>query len=515
VKHLWAGFAVMLLVMPCFGARKSPVQTQSGLVSGVAGTDATITVFKGIPYAEPPVGNLRWAAPRPPRSWQGVRQADHFSDACTQKFPKLDSAKTEDCLYLNIWTPARSASDALPVIVWIHGGGFRVGSGREPLFDGEDLAKKGLVVVTLNYRLGVLGFFVHPELTAESTHKASGNYGLLDQLTALQWVQHNIAAFGGDPNKVTIFGQSAGAFSVNCLVASPLAKGLFRGAISDSGGVGAGFGRTDMPSLEESEKAGVEFAESVGARSLAELRALPAEILLQTGTIVGPNVDGWLLPESAESLLGSGRENKVPMLLGSNSDEGQHIIRSALSARDYVERARTAYGEDAKEFLVLYPSDSDDSAKVSQQHQFADQAALAERALADDVVRGGANAFLYYFSYLDTGGYNSEPSALGLKLGADHGAELPYVFGLLNRWKSAVPESDLKLENVVMSYWTNFVKTLDPNGSGVLVWKSFGDSRDAAMVLDQSVGMRTHPRTAQLDFLRAHPVVVPAEDSRR
>ena len=505
----------MLLVTPCLAARKSMVQTQSGLVSGVAGIDAAITVFKGIPYAEPPVGNLRWTAPRPPRSWQGVRQADHFSDACTQIFPKLDSAKTEDCLYLNIWTPASSAAAALPVIVWIHGGGFRVGSGREPLFDGEDLAKRGLLVVTLNYRLGIFGFFVHPELTKESTRAASGNYGLLDQLAALQWIQRNIAAFGGDPNKVTIFGQSAGALSVNCLVASPLAKGLFRAAISDSGGVGAGFGRTDMPSLEEREKAGVKLAESVGARSLAELQALPAQKLLQIGTIIGPNVDGWLLPESVDSLLKSGRENKVPMLSGSNSDEGQHMIRSAWPARDYVEHARLAYDEDAKEFLVLYPSDSDDSAKASQQRQFADQVALGERALADDVVRGGANAFLYYFSYLDTGDYNSEPSTLGLKLGADHGAELPYVFGLLNRWKSAVPESDLKLQNVVMSYWTNFVKTLNPNGRALPVWKSFRDSRDAAMVLDQSVGMRAHPRGAQLEFFRAHPLGVPAENSTR
>jgi para-nitrobenzyl esterase len=515
VKHVWVVFAAMLLVMPCFAAKKSPVQTQSGLVTGVAGSDATITVFKGIPYAEPPVGNLRWTAPRPPRSWQGARQADHFSDACAQTFPKFDFAKTEDCLYLNVWTPAKSGSTGLPVIVWIHGGGLRVGSGREPLFDGEDLAKKGLVVVTLNYRLGIIGFFVHPELTKESAHDSSGNYGLLDQLAALQWIQRNITAFGGDPNKVTIFGQSAGALSVNCLVASPLAKGLFRAAISDSGGVGAGFGRTDMPSLEDSQKAGVKFAESVGARSLTELRALPAEKLLQTGAIVGPNVDGWFLPESVGSRFRVGSENTVPMLLGSNSDEGQHLIRSALSATDYGQRAHTDYGKDAREFLILYPSDSDESAKVSEQHQFSDQAAIAERDLADDVVRGGAKAFLYYFSYLDTGGYNSEPPTLGLKLGADHGAELPYVFGLLNRWKTAVPESDLKLQNIVMSYWTNFVKILDPNGPGLPVWKPFGDSHDAAMVLDQSVGMRLHPRAAQLDFLQAHPVGVPTENSIR
>jgi para-nitrobenzyl esterase len=320
----------------------------------------------------------------------------------------------------------------------------------------------------------------------------------------LQWIHRNITAFGGDPKRVTVFGQSAGAFSVNSLVASPLSKGLFRAAISDSGGVGAGLWQTDMPSLEISEKAGLKFAESVGARSLAELRALPAEKLLQAGTIVGPDVDGWFLPESVDSLFKGGKENKVPILLGSNSDEGQHFIRRALSASDYVQRARTDFGNDAENFLILYPGDSDESAKISQQHQIADRAALAERDLAADVVRGGAKAFLYYFSYLDTGGYNSEPPTLGLALGADHGAELPYVFGLLNRWKTTVPESDLKVQNVVMSYWTNFVKTLDPNESGLPIWKSYGESNDAVMVIDHSVGMRPHPRAAQLDFLQAH-----------
>ncbi len=500
----WWVLAAVLWAVPCFGQANGPVKTESGLVSGAVGRDASITVFKGIPFAEPPVGSLRWAPPRPPRSWQGVRQADHFSDGCAQIFPKLDFAKTEDCLYLNVWTPAASASAGLPVFVWIHGGGFRVGSGREPLFDGEDLAKKGLVVVTLNYRLGIIGFFSHPDLTKESDHHASGDYGLLDQLAALQWIHRNIGAFGGDPKKVTIFGQSAGASSVNALVASPLAKGLFRAAISDSGGVGSSFGQSGMQSLEDAEKVGVKFAESFGAGSLAQLRALSADRLLQAGTIVGPNVDGWFLPESVGSLFESGKENRVPMLLGSNSDEGQHIIRSALSAGDYVQRAHTDYGKEAERFLVFYPGDSDKNAKVSQQVQIADRAALAERNLAGNVVHGGSKAFLYYFSYVDTGGYNAEPPTLGLTLGADHGAELPYVFGLLNRWKTAVPESDFKMQSIVMSYWTNFAKTLDPNGVGLPIWKPHLDSNDVVMVLDNSIGMRPHPRAAQLDYLQTH-----------
>ena len=493
-----------VLVTSCFAEIKQPVRTDSGLISGVPGNDPAIIVFKGIPYAEPPVGKLRWAPPRPPQHWQGVRKADHFTDGCPQNFPKLGTPMNEDCLYLNVWTPAKSSNAALPVIVWIHGGGLIVGAAREPLFDGEELAKKGIVVVTLDYRLGVLGFFAHPELTKESPHHASGDYGFLDELAALEWIHHNISAFGGDPNKVTIFGQSAGALSVNALVASPLAKGLFRAGISESGGVGAGFGRTRMPSLIESEEAGVKFAESMGADSLAALRAIPPEKLLQSSRFPEPNVDGWFFPESLESLYRAGKVNKVPMLLGSNSDEGQHFIRSVMSASEFAEKARKDYGVDAEKFLRLYPSDSDAAAKISQQHEFADKAALAERTLAAYVVGGGAKAYLYYFAYLDTGGYNSEPPTLGLTLGADHGAELPYVFGLLSHWKTKVPENDLKLQGTVMSYWTNFVKTLDPNGSGLPGWKPFKENDDAVMVLDRTVGMQPHPRGGQLDFLKTY-----------
>ena len=493
-----------ILVSCGFAQMQQPVRTESGTVSGIPGKDTSITVFKGIPYAEPPVGKLRWTAPRPAQHWQGVRKADRFTEGCPQNFPKLGTPMDEDCLYLNVWTPAKSSSAALPVIVWIHGGGLLVGAAREPLFDGEELAKKGIVVATLDYRLGVLGFFAHPELTKESPHHASGNYGFLDEFAALKWIHDNIAAFGGDPNKVTILGQSAGALSVNALVASPLAKGLFRAGISESGGVGAGFGRTKMPSLEESEKAGVEFAKSMGVDSLHALREMPVQKLLQDSRFPEPNVDGWFLPESIEAIYKAGKQNKVPMVVGSNSDEGQHFLRSVLSAGDFAERARKNYGTDAANFLNLYPSDSDQAAKTSQQHEFADKAALGERTLAGYVVRGGPKAYLYYFSYLDKGGYNSEPPSLGLTLGADHGAELPYVFGLLSHWKTTVPENDLKLQNVVMSYWTNFVKTLDPNGAGLPHWKCNKETDDAVMILDHEVRMQTHPRAAQLDFLHTH-----------
>ena len=504
MKICSAIFAVILLLSPSFSQLKGPVKTEAGLLSGITGRDASIQVFKGIPYAESPVGNLRWTEPRPPRHWEGVRKADHFSDGCVQNFPKGDFPKSEDCLYLNVWTPAKGKA-ALPVMVYIHGGGLRVGSAREALYDGEELAKKGIVVVTLNYRLGILGFFAHPELTKESPYHTSGNYGLLDQNTALQWVHRNIAAFGGDPNKVTIFGQSGGAFSVTSQVVSPLSKGLFRAAIVESGGVGAGFARTELLSLENGERAGVKFAESVGAHSLAELRAIPAEKMLFDGSAES-NVDGRFFPASPVTLLKEGKQNKVAMIVGSNSDEGQHLFRSPLPPSEYAEQTRKTYGADADTFLTLYPNDSEEASKASQQRMFADRMALGEQNLAASMTSVGSNVYLYYFDYLDEGSYNSEPATLGLRLGADHGAELPYVFGLTNHWKAPVPDQDLQLQNTVMQYWTNFTKNLDPNDKGLPVWDAFKGFDSPIMILDKNPSMRPHPRAGQAEFLRSHAV---------
>ncbi|HTT20902.1 MAG TPA: carboxylesterase family protein [Candidatus Sulfotelmatobacter sp.] len=504
MKNCTALFAAVLMTATCYSQIKQPVRIDSGLVNGVPGRDPSITAFKGIPYAEPPVGNLRWAGPRAPRHWEGIRGADHFSDGCVQNFPKGDFPKSEDCLYLNVWTPAKGRA-ALPVMVYIHGGGLRVGSAREALYDGEELARKGIVVVTLNYRLGILGFFAHPELTKESRYHASGNYGLLDQNAALQWVHRNIAAFGGDPNKVTIFGQSGGAFSVTAQVVSPLSKGLFRAAIVESGGVGSGFARTELLSLEDGEKAGVKFAESVGAHSLVELRAMPAEKMLSDGSAES-NLDGRFFPASPVTLLKEGKQNKVAMVVGSNSDEGQHLFRAPVPASDYAEQARKNYGADANRFLTLYPNDSEEASKASQQRMFADRMVLGEQNLAASMTSIGSNVYLYYFDYLDEGGYNSEPATLGLRLGADHGAELPYVFGLMNHWKAPVPDQDIQLQNKVMQYWTNFAKNLDPNDKDLPVWSVFRGVDSPIMILDKSPGMRPHPRAEQVEFLRSHGV---------
>lgn len=506
MKIAWAACIAILATAPCQAAISSPVKTENGLVRGVPGRDAAITAFKAIPYAQPPIGKLRWTLPRPARNWSGVRKADKFSAGCAQLFPQAQFPRSEDCLYLNVWTPANAAAARLPVMVWIHGGGLRVGSAAEPLYDGEEIARKGVVVVTFNYRLDVFGFLAHPELSKESGHNSSGNYGLYDQVAALRWVQKNIAAFGGDPAKVTIFGQSAGAYSVASHVASPVSKGLFRAAIIQS--LRSNYAAVPMRSLQEGEAAGVELARSVGANRLADLRTMPADKLLaanKTGVPVSANVDGRFLPQSADEIYRAGRQNKVSVLIGSNSDEAQHAIRSALSAGDYMAKAQKDYGADAGAFLALYPGNSDLEAKEFQQRRLADLTAFGEQSLARQIAASGAQAYLYYFSYVDRGGYNSEEPVFGLKLGADHGAELPYTFGLLNHWNKPVPDDDRKLQTAMMAYWVNFATTLDPNGAGLPTWTPVTQTGDDVMVFDRSLGMQTHPRAAQLRFQTLHP----------
>jgi len=332
----------VLLSSAALAAITDPVRVEQGLLAGTSGSSADVRVYRGIPFAAPPVGDLRWKAPQPAEKWQGLRHAAEFSSACWQtqypaaaaiyqaKLPPL----SEDCLYLNIWTPAKSAKDRLPVMVWIHGGGFTRGFAGTHTYDGEVLAGKGAVIVTLNYRLGIFGFFAHPALSAESGHHASGNYALLDQIAALQWVQKNIAAFGGDPARVTIFGESAGSWAVNVLTASPLAKGLFQRAIGESGG-----SFSPMKTLAEAESEGAALAVSLtltlaaGAKAeardkssaqsiLKTLRAEPAEELLKASEAetVRPMVDGWVLPQDIATIFAQGKQNDVPLIVGYNAD---------------------------------------------------------------------------------------------------------------------------------------------------------------------------------------------------
>jgi len=510
--------AILLVgVLPMAAAISGRVRIDSGEVSGVPTSTPGIYVFRGIPYAAPPVGNLRWHAPQPAARWTGVRKMDQFQSRCVQplRTNPREAQGSEDCLYLNVWTPAKSASDKLPVMLWIHGGGFRDGTGAMLLHDGEQLARKGVVLVTINYRLGVLGFLAHPELTTESDRHASGNYGLMDAIASLEWVERNIARFGGDPAKVTIFGQSAGSMAVNCLQASPLAKGLFRAVIGESG---ASFnGMLNNGALAEAEAMGVKFAASVGATSLADLRARPAAELTTAGFSAGPNTDGYVLPEAPLALFQEGKANLVPALIGSNSDEGRLFARGRMSAHEFVEQAHRRFGAAAGEYLKLYPADSDAQAMESRQRSGTEEnMGLNVRLWAEAQAKAGVRAYVYYFTRVTPGGapVNTAPDVP--RLGAPHGEELAYVSNSIGNaealrnsdtFRNAQPDAyDLKLADMVSSYWVNFARTLDPNGGSLPRWPAFDPAHsDLVMELGDKVGMRAHPDNAGIVFLEKHP----------
>ncbi len=495
MKRSLLTFLAGVIIAPVVAAAAAdPVRVDQGLLSGTAGKSPDVRVYRGIPFAAPPVGDLRWKPPQPPASWQGVREAKEFSSACWQtQYPagSIYQAKlpplSEDCLYLNVWTAAKSAKDRLPVMVWIHGGGFTRGSGISDAYDGENFARKGVVLVTINYRLGIFGFFAHPELTAESAHHASGNYGLQDQVAALHWVKKNIAAFGGDRKNVTIFGESAGSWAVNALVASPLAKGLFERAIGESGG-----SFSPMRHLAEAEKAGAKFDPSIKA-----LRAKSAEELVKTNEqVVRPIVDGWVLPQDIATIFAQGRQNDVPLIVGSNADEGTTLAPQGanIKAAAFVEGVRQRYGALADGFLKTYPASSDDEAVSSFYAAYRDQTFGWEmRTWARMAAKTGHHpVYLYYFSH-------RPPGPLSAKLRAFHASEIPYVFGNFF-WPFPWEDADHKLSDVVSSYWVNFAKTGDPNGSGLVKWPANNPTTDQALEIGDSVATRSQVNKAGLDF---------------
>ncbi|HJT87519.1 MAG TPA: carboxylesterase family protein, partial [Bryobacteraceae bacterium] len=351
--------AVFFALGTAGAAIDDPVQIDAGKISGTAAASPDVRVFKGIPYAAPPVGDLRWRAPKPAAHWEGIRQADQFSPVCMQGGRQQVS---EDCLYLNVWTGAKTAGEKRPVMFWIYGGGYTSGSGSQPMYDGAALAQKGAVVVTFNYRLGNFGFFSYPELTKESDRRGAANFGVMDAIAALQWVQRNIARFGGDPKHVTIFGESAGAGMVANLMTIPSAKGLFERAIGESS-AWATTRVAPLPTLAEAEQDGVKVAEKVGAKSLAELRAAPAEAIQKAGRAPGPVVDGWLIPEDPGKVFAAGKQIDIPVLTGSNRDES--FGGNPKSAAEFVEQVRQRFGSMADAFLKLYPANSDDEARES------------------------------------------------------------------------------------------------------------------------------------------------------
>jgi para-nitrobenzyl esterase len=455
------------------------VRTDAGAVRGTTTADDTMRVYKGIPYAAPPVGDLRWKSPQPVASWSDVRQTVEFAPRCAQghiydDMVFRDKGGSEDCLYLNVWTPAASAEGRRPVMVWIHGGGFIAGASSEPRQDGENLARKGVVVVTLNYRLGVFGFLAHPDLTKESEHKASGNYGLLDQVAALDWVHRNIAAFGGDPGNVTIFGESAGSLSVSALMASPLTRGLFQKAIGESG---AFFGST-LPAkpLDQAEHTGVEFAKSMGTDSIAALRAKSTEEILQASLKPHPfrfsaDLDGYFLPEAVSAIYASGKQAHVPLLAGWNADEGSYhqiLEKDPPTPENFAKHIHALYPGKADALLKLYPATTEAEVKRAG----SDLAGARFIAFGTwkwiDVhtATGGSPVYRYEFD-------QAPPPAVGDKgesRGAYHSAEIEFVFGALPSKNLPWNADDAKLSDLMGMYWTNFAKIGNPNGQGLPEW---------------------------------------------
>ncbi len=491
--------------------RTSQVRTPDGVLEGVISADGKVRTFKGIPYAAPPVGNLRWKAPQPVQPWTGARRASEYGPRCMQArvFDDMvfhDDGPSEDCLHLNLWMPARPATKKLPVMVWIHGGGFVAGGSSEPRQDGGNLSKKGVLVVSMNYRMGIFGFFSHPELDEESGHDASGNYGLMDQVAALQWVKKNIALFGGDPANVTIFGESAGSFSVSALMASPLAQGLFQRAIGESG---AYFGTTlELAPREQSDKDDLDFVQStLGTTSLAALRAKPASEILDVSTkqhkvYFAPNIDGYFLPEDVYSIYAKGKQSRVPLLAGWNADEGNYrsfFDKDEPTAKNYAARASVMFGDKAAAFLKVYPGETDAEAKRSAQDLTGDQFIAYSTWKWIEMHQATAHTPIYRYQF-----DQAPPAAEGSagEGGAYHSAEIEFVFSVLSSKPLPWKPEDRKLSDLMSTYWSNFAKTGNPNGPGLPQWPVFAKS-SGYKVMHLSTDSRSEPEKnrARYEFL--------------
>jgi para-nitrobenzyl esterase len=504
-----------------------PVATANGLVSGVPSPVVEgVTMFRGIPFAAPPVGDLRWKPPQAAADWEGVKVADTFGPVCMQPASRErtppnrsvvmpDSPPvSEDCLYLNVWTPAETSSEALPVMMWIYGGAYYEGAGSNDLYRGDRLAADGVVLVTMNYRLGPLGFLAHPELTAESEHGASGNYALMDAIAALEWVQENIAAFGGDPDNVTIFGESAGSSIVAALMGSPEAAGTFHKGIPESG-TWMGLGLGVMTPRERAEAQTLQVAEDrFGFSSLAELRALPAEDASSMLPRQGMIVDGWIVPEDLSVIFAEGRQNPVDVLTGSNSDEGSFFggfgpPGPPVTSASWRDGASQRWGELAELGLTAYPAPTDEAARSYGAETFNDNMAFMMRTVGAWQRQIGRSAYVYHFQHQPPYPEGS-PS-----LGACHTCEIRYVFKNLGA-PGIVPETtsteiastravDRQVSDTMSSYWVNFARTGNPNGPGLPEWPMLEDAVagpvlhiDEAPAVGDSLGPTQAPLYAAL-----------------
>ena len=511
------------------------VEVTAGLVSGtVSDIDPSVAVYRGIPYGASPTGRLRWRPPQAVEPWEGVQLADSYAPACAQAPRATDSfygagagvaeVMAEDCLYLNVWTAAEDASAGLPVMVWIHGGALTRGTGALPGYRGDRLAARGVVVVTINYRLGPFGYLAHPLLSAESEHDASGNYGVLDQIAALQWVQENIGAFGGDPGRVTIFGESAGAWSVNTLQASPLARGLFHRAIGQSGGrfggtadlreksvIGASAEAVGSVFIEamlaNNQRLTMELGEDVPVELEFMRRATTDEILDflvrgDTPFLTSENVDGWVLQQTIYDTFDAGAQHDVPVIVGANADEYRSLGTGLepIDLASHRAEVQRVFGDLASEHFEVYTATDDESAATAHIESASDVTFNWEmRSWARMMASVSSDAYLYFFTRRAPG----EDSALG----AFHGAETIYVFDNLGLppWPPGISrqfdDADRQLADLMTSAWVNFATTGDPNRPGSPAWPVYDAAVDHVMVFGDEAGSMPHPRSERLDLI--------------
>ena len=494
---------------------RKPLRIETGLIQGVPNREDDVVAFKGIPYAAAPVGKLRWREPQPPVPWQGVRKADKFGASCPQPIRNGNPPYTndlfgdhemgEDCLFLNVWTPAKSAADRLPILFFIHGGSYTTGSGSGNIIDGEALAKKGIIVVTVNFRLGIFSAMGHPELTAESPHHVCANYGLLDILAALKWVQRNLGAFGGDPGKVTISGQSTGSHSAHYLTASPLAKGLFRGVIAVS------FPYDDLtkphaiPTIRQKEQDGLKFVAAKKVNSLEDLRKIPALELIAPDPAVakaglshlgsGLATDGWVLPVDYPAAIDRGLESDVPTLTGLTADDfGPPARYSAATVASFTAKASTMFGDKKDAFLALYPAATDPEAReMDKWAQIEYRMATVFHWAVRRAKTAKTPVYTYFFE-------QAIPNPAHPEFGAFHGSDLVYEFNNLDRLDRPWSEADRRVADAVSSYWANFVKTLDPNGEKLPTWKPLAAKDRSTMVLGRNPGPRPIATEQRMEF---------------
>ncbi|MGC4037187.1 MAG: carboxylesterase family protein [Chitinophagaceae bacterium] len=482
------------------------VKTDAGQISGTRSSDGSIHIFKGIPFAAPPVGDLRWKAPQPVKTWSGIKKCEAFGASPMQGKPAPfsmwskeflipDEPISEDCLYLNVWSGAKSSKDKLAVLVWIYGGGFQSGGSGVPIYDGEAMAKKGIVFVSINYRVGIFGFFAHPDLTKESNNHASGNYGLMDQVAALQWVKKNISAFGGDPNNVTIAGQSAGSMSVNCLAASPLTQGLFTKAIAESGASLVSSPLRAGITLLQAEEDGMKTAKAFNVSTVADLRKIPAEDLMKKSQgFRSPVIDGYVLPASISSIFAQNKENNISLLTGWNEDEGL-LFGPIKNANDFHQQIGVQYGADSTLFFKYFPANDDAKAAVAQLKISRDMIfGVQNYTWANISSEKGRKTFVYRFTRKvpGTGEY--------AKYGAFHTGEVPYAYDNLKFVDRPWTQVDKDLATIMSSYWINFIKTGNPNGKDLPEWPAYTIEK-RIMILGDQQSAKPIPDREALDFV--------------